>query len=56
MAAIALDRDEYARTYSLAIRVTPTRFLPWGGRSHLDERRAAAGGSVVTSATAGPTI
>lgn len=52
MAAVGLGRDEYVRTYSLAIRVTPTRFLPWGGRSHLDERRADAGGPDATRAPA----
>jgi Pyridoxamine 5''-phosphate oxidase. len=41
MAAIGLDRAEYAATYSLAIRITPTRFLGWAGRSHLAERREA---------------
>jgi PPOX class probable F420-dependent enzyme len=45
MAAIDLDRDEYTRTYSLVIRVTPTRFLPWSGRTHLDERRSAVVGA-----------
>jgi PPOX class probable F420-dependent enzyme len=38
MAAIGLDRAEYLATYSLAIRITPTRFLGWAGRSHLAER------------------
>ncbi len=41
MAAIGLDRAEYAATYSLAIRITPTRFLGWAGRSHLAERGEA---------------
>ncbi len=31
--AIGLDRDEYVATYSQAIRIRPTRFLPWRGRS-----------------------
>jgi PPOX class probable F420-dependent enzyme len=33
MAAIGLDRDEFLATYSLVIRIRPTRFLPWHGRS-----------------------
>jgi PPOX class probable F420-dependent enzyme len=31
--SIGLDRDEYVRTYSQAIRLVPTRFLPWRGRA-----------------------
>jgi PPOX class probable F420-dependent enzyme len=42
MAAIGLDRAEYVATYSLAIRITPTRFLGWAGRSHLAGQREAA--------------
>ncbi|MFL5871671.1 MAG: pyridoxamine 5'-phosphate oxidase family protein [Solirubrobacterales bacterium] len=33
MAAIGLSRDEYLETYSLVVRVRPTRFLPWHGRT-----------------------
>jgi PPOX class probable F420-dependent enzyme len=33
MAAIGLDRDEFLSTYSLVIRIRPTRFLPWHGRT-----------------------
>jgi len=33
MAEIGLDADEYVRTYSQPILVTPTRFLPWHGRT-----------------------
>ena len=33
MAEIGLSRDEYLATYSLVIRVRPTRFLPWHGRT-----------------------
>ena len=33
MAAIGLSRDEYLATYSLVIRIRPTRFLPWHGRT-----------------------
>jgi PPOX class probable F420-dependent enzyme len=32
---VGLTWDEYAATYSQAIRIEPTRFLPWRGRSHL---------------------
>src|SRR4051812_2744501 len=33
MAAIGLSREEFLATYSLVIRVRPTRFLPWHGRT-----------------------
>src|SRR5215212_12070578 len=33
MAAIGLSRGEYLETYSLVVRVRPTRFLPWHGRT-----------------------
>jgi len=33
MAEIGLSRDEFLATYSLVIRVRPTRFLPWHGRT-----------------------
>jgi hypothetical protein len=33
MATIGLSREEYLATYSLVIRVRPTRFLPWHGRT-----------------------
>lgn len=33
MAAIGLSRDEFLATYSLVIRIVPTRFLPWHGRT-----------------------
>jgi PPOX class probable F420-dependent enzyme len=51
MAAIGLTPDEFLRTYSQVIRVRPTRFLPWHGRTEpvsdvrrapLDRRLAAA--------------
>ena len=35
MAALGLDAREYAATYSQAVRIVPTRFLPWRGRSWL---------------------
>jgi PPOX class probable F420-dependent enzyme len=38
MAAIGLSRDAFEATYSLAIRIRPTRYLGWAGRSHLGER------------------
>lgn len=44
--AIGLGRDEYAATYSAAVRITPTRFLPWHGRT--------ARGSISASATVRP--
>jgi PPOX class probable F420-dependent enzyme len=51
MAAIGLTPDEFLRTYSQVIRIRPTRFLPWHGRTEpaslgstqpLDRRIAAA--------------
>lgn len=39
MARIGLGADEYAATYSQAIRIVPTRFLPWRGRTWLSGDR-----------------
>lgn len=39
MAALGLNPGDFLATYSLAIRIRPTRYLGWAGRSHLDERR-----------------
>jgi PPOX class probable F420-dependent enzyme len=33
MVAIGLSRDVFLATYSQVIRITPTRFLPWHGRT-----------------------
>jgi PPOX class probable F420-dependent enzyme len=33
MAAIGLTADEFLATYSQVIRIRPTRFLPWHGRT-----------------------
>lgn len=33
MAAIGLSRNEFLATYSQVIRIVPTRFLPWHGRT-----------------------
>jgi hypothetical protein len=33
MAAIGLTEDEYLSTYSLVVRVRPTKFFPWHGRT-----------------------
>jgi hypothetical protein len=45
--AIGLDEAEYWRTYSQPIAITPTRFLPWHGRTEPGGRpppgRIAAG-------------
>jgi PPOX class probable F420-dependent enzyme len=38
MAEIGLDEATFAETYSQAIRIVPTRFKPWRGRSWLDGR------------------
>ena len=51
MAAIGLTSEEFLATYSQVIRIRPTRFLPWHGRTApvsltgtipLDRRMAAA--------------
>ncbi len=39
MDRIGLTPEEYAATYSQAIRIVPTRFLPWRGRTWLAGRR-----------------
>lgn len=44
MAVIGLGQGEFLATYSLAIRIRPTRYLGWSGRSHLDERRQQVSG------------
>ena len=38
--ALGLTPDEYAATYRQAIRIVPTRFLPWRGRSWLSGVRS----------------
>jgi PPOX class probable F420-dependent enzyme len=60
MAAIGLSTEEFLATYSQVIRIRPTRFLPWHGRTApvsatsavpLDRRLAAAVSRVAASAT-----
>ena len=41
MAAIGLDAIEFASTYSLVLRFTPTRCLPWHGRAPREEPTAS---------------
>jgi hypothetical protein len=62
MTAIGLTVDDFLETYSLVIRVRPTRFLTWHGRTEptgmreigpLDRRIAAAVRRVSASVTAG---
>jgi PPOX class probable F420-dependent enzyme len=43
MQAIGLSVDEYLDTYSQPIIVTPTRFLPWHGRTVPPRARAQSG-------------
>jgi PPOX class probable F420-dependent enzyme len=43
MAAIGLSADEFLRTYSQVIRIRPTRFLPWHGRTVPPRARAQSG-------------
>jgi PPOX class probable F420-dependent enzyme len=40
MTRVGLGADEFAATYSQAIRIVPTRFLPWRGRTWLSGRRS----------------
>jgi PPOX class probable F420-dependent enzyme len=62
MAAIGLAPDEFLATYSQVIRIIPTRFLRWHGRTPrtaprgrgLDDRLAASIRRVAASLTAGP--
>jgi PPOX class probable F420-dependent enzyme len=42
MRGIGLDPATFAQTYSQPIRITPTRFLPWRGRTWLEGRTTAA--------------
>jgi PPOX class probable F420-dependent enzyme len=63
MAAIGLSGDEFLATYTQVIRIQPTRFLPWHGRTvpasgpdrmPLDRRLAVAVRRVAASVSAGP--
>jgi PPOX class probable F420-dependent enzyme len=43
LASIGLSREEYLATYSQPVRIRPTRFLGWHGRTRpRSERRGAA--------------
>lgn len=62
MAAIGLSTEEFLATYSQVIRIRPTRFLPWHGRTTpssltgaipLDRRMAAAIRRVAAGLTSG---
>jgi hypothetical protein len=46
---IGLGLDEFATTYAQPIRITPTRFLPWRGRTWLGQGRRAGAGPLVTA-------
>ncbi len=63
MAAIGLTPGQFLATYSLVIRIRPTRFLPWHGRTApltetglapLDRRIASAIRRVAATVTAAP--
>jgi PPOX class probable F420-dependent enzyme len=66
MAVIGLGREEFLATYSLVIRITPTRFFPWHGRTppasgeagwtRADRRLQAAVRRVAASVAAGAGI
>jgi PPOX class probable F420-dependent enzyme len=47
MAAIGLGVEEFLATYSEVIRVRPTRFLPWHGRTAPAARDPALAGDVI---------
>jgi PPOX class probable F420-dependent enzyme len=49
--AIGLGRDEYAATYSQPVRIVPTRFLGWHGRT---PRGTVATGASATGVSAWP--
>jgi PPOX class probable F420-dependent enzyme len=44
---IGLGLDEFAATYGQPIRISPTRFLPWRGRTWLGQGRRVADGPLV---------
>jgi PPOX class probable F420-dependent enzyme len=50
MADIGLGPEAYASTYSQVIRIVPTRFLPWRGRSWLAGRARTMAPAAVQSA------
>jgi PPOX class probable F420-dependent enzyme len=50
---IGLGTDEFGATYAQAIRITPTRFLPWRGRTWIGQSRRVAP-SLVGPSPAGP--
>jgi PPOX class probable F420-dependent enzyme len=53
LAAGRLDRETFRATYTQAIRLTPTRWLPWHGRGeHLTMRSRLAGVSSALSRVA----
>src|SRR5215210_3345071 len=61
MAAIGLTPDEFLATYSQVIRIVPTRFLPWHGRTRRrsdstcsQDRRLAAAVRHVAATVGGP--
>jgi PPOX class probable F420-dependent enzyme len=64
MAAIGLGPDEFLATYSQVIRIRPTRFLPWHGRTareadpgtSIDRRIAAAIRRVAAGLETGPAV
>jgi hypothetical protein len=52
MAAMGLSPDQFVATYSQVIRITPTRTIPWHGRStprSLRNRRSDGRGGWWTS-------
>jgi hypothetical protein len=41
MAAIGISPTEFLATYSQVIRIVPTRYLPWRGRTSPTDRELA---------------
>ena len=66
MAAIGLTPDEFLRTYTQVIRIVPTRYLPWHGRTEpgslraevptIDQRLAAAIRRVAATVASGTSL
>jgi PPOX class probable F420-dependent enzyme len=64
MSAIGLSQDEFLATYSQVIRIVPTRFLPWHGRTtpgahrgiRVDRRLAASIRRVAASLATQPEL
>jgi PPOX class probable F420-dependent enzyme len=52
LAAIGLGLDEFRATYGQPIRIVPTRFLPWRGRTWIGQGARAPGTQLIAAAGA----